>query len=135
MSQLRIFIADPDRNGRLALQMLLDHQPGMEVVGIAVQKEGLVEQVTTIQPDVVLIDWKLLSSTPAAFINELHNAHMNCQIIVMDVREETRYEVEIFGIDKFICKNGPPDKFLSMLQEIKENKKIHNSHFNDRNYV
>lgn len=123
MSQLRIFIADPNRNGRLALQMLLDHQPGMEVVGIAVQKEGLVEQVTAVQPDVILIDWKLMSPTPAVFINELRD----CQIIVMDVREETSQEVEILGIDKFICKDGPPDELLSMLQELKKNKIIHTS--------
>jgi DNA-binding NarL/FixJ family response regulator len=127
MSQLRIFIAEPDRNGRLALQMFLDHQPGMEVVGIAVQKQGLVEQVTTIQPDVVLIDWKLMSSTPAALINELHDARMNCQIIVMDVREETSQEVEVLGIDKFVRKDGPPDKLLSTLQELKRNKTTHNS--------
>lgn len=127
MSQLRIFIAEPDRNGRLALQMFLDLQPGMEVVGIAVQKQGLVEQVTTIQPDVVLIDWKLMSSTPAALFNELHDARMNCQIIVMDVREETSHEVEILGIDKFVRKDVPPDKLLSTLQELKRNKKTHNS--------
>ena len=131
MSHLRIFIADPNRNSRLAMQMFLDHQLGMEVVGIAVQKEGLVEQVTTVQPDVVLIDWKLMLPTPAAFINELHDARMNCQIIAMDVREETSQEVEILGIDKFISKDGPPDKLLSMLQALKRNKTTHNSRFKE----
>jgi hypothetical protein len=40
MRALRIFIADADQDVRVSLQMLLDREPGMRVVGISVRSEG-----------------------------------------------------------------------------------------------
>ena len=66
MRNLRIFIAEPDRDLRLGLQMLLDPEPGMRVVGIAVRPEGLVKQVKAVQPDIVLFDGR---RRPAALVS------------------------------------------------------------------
>lgn len=122
MSQLRIFIADPNRNGRLAMQMLLDHEPGMKVVGIAVQLEGLVEQVTAVQPDVALIDWNFVVSAPKTLISNLRAMTAQLQIVILDVREETKQDAESSGANRFVSKDSPPDKLLTIMQEIKQNK-------------
>ena len=119
MSQLRIFLADPDRDSRLGMQMLLEHQPGMRVVGIAVRSEGLVGQVGAAQPDVVLLDWQIIASTPADYIKNLHLIESQPQIIVIHVRPETRREAEMACADWFVSKDGPPDQLLKTLNEIK----------------
>ena len=120
MSQLRIFIADPSRDGRLAMQMLLEHEPGLKVVGIAVQKAGLVKQVTAVQPDVILIDWQLLVTKPTALINKLHTHASPCCILVLDVRPETEKEALAAGADAFITKNSPPDNLIQLLRQFKK---------------
>ena len=120
MSQLRIFIADPGRDGRLALQMLLDHEPGMKVVGIAVQQAGLVEQVTAVKPDVILIDWQLLMTEPTALINKLHTQTTPCCLFVLDVRPETEEKAITAGADAFVSKSSPPDDLLQILRQLKK---------------
>jgi len=122
MSQLRIFLGDPDRDGRLGLQMLLEHEPGMRIVGISVRSEGLVGQVGAAQPDVVLLDSQLIASAPADYIKNLHLIESQPQIIVLDVRPETRYEAEAAGADGFVSKDSPPDQLLTILRKLKQER-------------
>jgi DNA-binding NarL/FixJ family response regulator len=119
MSQLRIFLVDADRDSRLGMQMLLEHQPGMQVVGIAVRSEGLVGQVGAAQPDVVLLDWPIIASAPADYIKNLHLIESQPQIIVLHIRSETRCEAEDADADCFVNKDSPPDQLLRILNEIK----------------
>ena len=122
MSQLRIFLGDPDRDGRLGLQMLLEHEPGMRIVGISVRSEGLVGQVGAAQPDVLLLDWQLIASAPREYIRNLHSIETQPQIIVNDVRSETRQDAEAAGADDFFSKDSPPDQLLMILNELRQEK-------------
>ena len=122
MRQLRIFVADPDRDTRLGLQMLLEHEPGMRVVGIAVRSEGLVGQVGAAQPDVMLLDWQLVASAPSEYIKNLRSIETEPHIIVMHVQPETRPAASAVGADHFIVKNTPPDQLLMMLHELKRER-------------
>ena len=119
MSQLRIFLADANRDGRLAMQMLLDHQPGMRIVGISVGSEGLVGQVGAAQPDVILLDWQIITSAPADYIKNLHLIESQPKVIVLHVRSETRRAAEEAGADCFVSKDSPPGQLLRILNEIK----------------
>jgi DNA-binding NarL/FixJ family response regulator len=119
MSQMRIFLADADRDSRLGMQMLLEHRSGMRVVGIAVGSEGLVGQVGAAQPDVVLLDWQIIASAPAHYIKNLHLIESQPQIIVLHVRADTGGEAEAAGADGFVSKDSPPDQLLRTLNEIK----------------
>ena len=122
MSELRIFIADPDRNGRLGLQMLLDHEPGMRVVGIAVRSEGLVGQVGAAQPDVLLLEWQLVASAPVEYIRNLWAIESQPFIIVMHIHPETGQKAAATGADSFFCKDGPPDPLLMILQKLRRQR-------------
>lgn len=122
MSQLKIFLADANRDSRLAMQMLLDHQPGMQIVGISVGSEGLVGQVGSAQPDVVLLDWEIIATAPADYIKNLHSIESQPQIIVLHVRAETKGKAEDSGADGFVSKDCPPNQLLMNLNELKTEK-------------
>lgn len=51
-----IFLAVSDQDLRLGLQMLLHQEPGMHVIGMAIQTEGLLVQAEASQADVLLLD-------------------------------------------------------------------------------
>ena len=118
MKMLRIFIADADQDVRVSLQMLLDREPGMRVVGIAVRSNGLVGQVGAAQPDVLLLDWQLVSSAPAEYIKNLHSIETQPHIVVLHVQPETRGEAETAGADGFVSKDSPPDQLLTILRKL-----------------
>ena len=122
MKQLRIFIADPDRDTRLGLQMLLEHEPGMRVVGIAVRSEGLVGQVGAAQPDVMLLDWQLVASAPSEYIKHMRSIESHPHILVCHIRSETRSEAEAAGADYFFSKDVPPDQLLMMLHQLRRKR-------------
>ncbi len=100
--------------------MLLEHEPGMRIVGISVRSEGLVGQVGAAQPDVLLLDWQLIASAPKDYIRNLHSIETQPDIIVLDVRPEIKYEAEAAGADDFISKADPPDQLLAILQKLKK---------------
>ena len=122
MSQLRIFLAEANRDSRLGMQMLLEHKPGMRIVGISVGPEGLVGQVGAAQPDVVLLDWELIASAPVDYIKYLQSIESQPQIIVLHIRTETRSEAESAGADGFVSKDSPPDQLLKVLHQLKLEK-------------
>ena len=118
MSQLKIFLADSNRDSRLGMQMLLDHQSGMRIVGVSVGSEGLVVQAGAARPDVVLLDWQIIASAPAEYIKNLHLIESQPQIIVLHIRPEIRREAEDAGADAFFSKDTPPDDLLFALHKI-----------------
>ncbi len=122
MKMLRIFIADADQDVRVSLQMLLDREPGMRVVGIAIRSNGLVGQVGAAQPDVLLLDWQLVSSAPTEYIKNLHSIETQPHIFVLHVDPETRGEAETAGADGFVSKDSPPDQLLTTLRKLKHEK-------------
>lgn len=122
MGNIRIFIAEPDRISRLGLQMILDHEPGMQVVGIGVQAEGLEEQAQAARPDVILLDWPLAAPSPAKLFGRLRETASQPSFIVFHVRPEIRPEVMASGADYFICKDAPPDQLLAILQQVKQSR-------------
>jgi len=122
MTDMRVFIAEPDRDVRIGLEMYLDREPGMRVVGIAIRSNGLVGQVGAAQPDVLLLDWQLVSSAPAEYIKNLHSIETHPHIVVLHVQPETRGEAETAGADGFVSKDSPPDQLLTILLELKQER-------------
>ena len=117
---MRVFLADEDRDERLALQFLIDHEPGLEVVGIATRSESLVGQAKAARPDVVLLDWKLVIQPASEFLTRLRSFAPEPKIIVLHVRPEVRHAVESAGADMFISKDTPPDELLTVLHKIRQ---------------
>lgn len=102
--------------------MLLEHEPGMRIVGISVRSEGLVGQVGAAQPDVLLLDWQLVSSAPTEYIKNLHSIETQPHIVVLHVDPETRGEAETAGADGFVSKDSPPDQLLTILRKLKQER-------------
>ena len=102
--------------------MLLDSEPGMQTIGIAVRSEGLMRQVDAVQPDIVLLDWQLVAAMPESTIRNLKSVESRPQIIVLHVRSETDAYAKAAGADYFYCKDSPPDQLLAHIQELKQER-------------
>ncbi len=119
---MRLFLANADREERLALQFLIDHEPGMEIVGIAIRSEELSAQVKAAQPDVVLLDWSLVTQPEREMLTDLRSSAPDLKIVVLHIRPEPKQEAESAGADLFISKDSPPDELLIILRKMREDE-------------
>ena len=117
---MRIFIADADKELRLALQMLLHQQAGMHVTGVAVHSKGLVAQIAASEPDVLLLDWALPGQPIADLLADLDKLEPRPKLVVMAVQPEVEQPALAAGADVFAGKNVPLSKLVAMLHTMQQ---------------
>jgi DNA-binding NarL/FixJ family response regulator len=119
MKKLRIFIAFANEKLRIAMLLLLDHEPGMVVVGITDRLPGLVTQLDASQPDVLLLEWTLNFQSTADLITDIHKLNSPPKIFLLSNIPEEREAVLAAGVDHFVVTNAPPDDLLLTLNKIR----------------
>ena len=119
---MRIFIASADKTSRIALQLLLESEPGMVVIGIADRAEGLLTLVGASQPEVLLLDYELARQTTVTLISDLRHLEQPPIIIVLSINVQVKPMVLAAGADAFISKNVPPDELLPILRTMRRSK-------------
>jgi DNA-binding NarL/FixJ family response regulator len=99
--------------------MLLDHEPGMVVVGLSDRLPGLLAQLGGSQPDVLLLDWELSDQPMTDLLTDVHNLERRPKTIVLPTRPQEKETIMASGAYYLIWKDAPPDKLLSVLNEIR----------------
>jgi DNA-binding NarL/FixJ family response regulator len=117
---MRILLADDQKKVRFALRVLLQQQPGFEVVGEAVDSVDLLAQVGASPPDLVLVDWELPGQTGKQLLPALRNVCPGVAIVVLSPRLEARQTALNAGANAFICKCDSPERLLAAIAEVRE---------------
>jgi DNA-binding NarL/FixJ family response regulator len=115
---MRIFLADDQIKVRLALRLLLEHEPGLSVVGEADEAENLLAQVRAIQPDLVLLDWELPGLQTSELLPALHSLGCSLKVIALSGHWEACEEALAAGADAFVSKGDPPERLLTTLRAV-----------------
>jgi DNA-binding NarL/FixJ family response regulator len=110
---MRILLADNQADVRSALRLLLEQEPGLDVVGEAIGVEELLIQAEAAQPDLVLLDWELPGSRAADLLPALRSCCPCARAIALSGRPEARREALEAGIDVFVSKADPPERLLA----------------------
>jgi DNA-binding NarL/FixJ family response regulator len=118
MGLMRIFLASADERLRLALILLLDHQPGMVVVGLSDRLLGLFNQVEGAQPDVLLLDWDLSDQPMPVFFANIRILERRPQVIALSTNPQKNEAIRATGADFIFCKNAPLDSLIPVLTDI-----------------
>ena len=117
---MRIFIAEADKELRLAFQMLLHQEAGMHVTGMAIHSKGLVAQIAASEPDVLLLDWDLPGQPVPDLLADLHKVEPRPVLAVMGVRPEVEQTALAAGADAFVSKSLPPNRLLALLRTMQQ---------------
>jgi DNA-binding NarL/FixJ family response regulator len=128
VNQVRIFLADDQTKVRSALRLLLEHEPGLHVVGEAAEVDNLLAQVEATQPDLMLLDWELpdssvSNSSPGSgsrLISALRTYWPHLRVIALSGRLEARQAALTAGVDAFVSKGDPPEQLLTTLRAIEK---------------
>jgi len=112
---MRILLADDQSKVRFALRVLLERQPGTDVVGEATSAEDLLAQTQTTDPDLVLLGWELPGARGADLLTNLRDACPSLVVIALSGRPEARREALSAGADAFVSKGDPPERLLAAI--------------------
>jgi DNA-binding NarL/FixJ family response regulator len=120
---MRVILADGQPKVRLALQMLLKHEPDMWVVGEAGDAENLLIWMLSAHPDLILVDWGLPGLTAIGSLATLRKDNPNLKVIVMSGRPEESQQALAAGANVFISKIDPPEQLLTALHAMNLKKR------------
>ena len=112
---MRILLADDQPKVRLALRALLEQQPGLKVVGEAVNADDLLTQTEESCPDLVLLDWELPGPAAVDLLSDLRSACPDLVVIALSGRVTAGRAALAAGADAFVSKGDPPERLLAAI--------------------
>jgi len=114
---MRVVLAIQHRDLGLALQLRLDAEPGLFVVGTATEAASLRALLWTARPDLVILDWDLPGYAPIPLLAEAKRPSPSPQIIVLGSDEGMRQEALAAGADAFVLSGDMPDDLLAAIRQ------------------
>ena len=115
----RVFVADGNREERLAFRLLLLDMK-MEVVGEAADWTATLANAPTSRLDMLLIDWNLLPrSIPNTALDALRKVCPTAMVVVLISQLDARQQAAILsGADIFISKGESPERVSERLRSV-----------------
>jgi len=91
MVAIRVFLADDHAVVRDGLQMLLDAQAGLEIVGQAGDGREAVHEVARLRPDVVVMDIAMPELNGIEATRKICEAEIAPKVIILSMHSQTEY--------------------------------------------
>jgi DNA-binding NarL/FixJ family response regulator len=113
---VRVLLAAPQPDVRTALRLLL-LDLGMEVVGEAADWAANLALAPETRPDMLLVDWELISKGSGNTLSQLRAACPAAVVIVLISQLDARQQAALSaGADAFISRGEMPDRVAERLR-------------------
>ncbi len=112
---MRVLLADDQPKIRLALRVLLERQPDLEIVGEVAHADELLRQANVQSPDLVLLDWPLPGIEKPGTLAAFRRLRPGVFIIALGGRPEFRRAALRAGADAYVSKGDPPEQLLAAI--------------------
>ncbi len=120
----KILLIDDSSTIRGLLSRLINSQPGMEVVGTAVNGKLGVEQVRALDPDLVVLDIEMPVMTGLEALAEIRKSHPRLPVIMFSTLTEKGAEATLtaleLGASAYSTKPQSSGSMVTALEEVKE---------------
>ena len=98
MSKIRVFLADDHQLFREGIRSLLGHAQDIEVVGEAGDGQDAVTKVTTLLPDVVLMDISMPGMNGLEAAAQIRQAAPSVKVLILTVHETNQYVSQMLQV-------------------------------------
>jgi two-component system, NarL family, nitrate/nitrite response regulator NarL len=115
--EIRVLLADDDRDFLEALRVLIDRQPELGVVGLADNGLEAIEQADALDPDAVVIDVHMPLVDGVTAVAHLRNQHPSLCLIALTADDAPKLleAVKEAGADGVLLKSELVDKLVERL--------------------
>ncbi|MCC5578896.1 response regulator [Microtetraspora sp. AC03309] len=116
--QLRVVIADDQALVRTGLKVVLEFEPGLELVGEAENGEQAIAVVQATRPDVVLMDIQMPRLDGLAAARRILAAEGPPKVIMMTTfgTDDNLYAALRAGVSGFVLKTSPPEQLVAAIR-------------------
>ena len=115
---MRIVIATGDTDLRLAIQLMLSEEPGLNIIGSASECDGLNALVKSTHPDSVVLDWSLPSCNIEEVLQDLKAVMPELALIIICRQPRMKETAMLAGADEFVLIGDSPDKLLEVFRQL-----------------
>jgi DNA-binding NarL/FixJ family response regulator len=121
---MRVLLADDQEGVRAALRLLLEQESDMEFVGEVADVPSLLDEVSAVQPDLILLDWELpelkSSEDGRRLLSALRQRSPQVQVIALSGKLESGRRALAAGADLFVSKVESPERLLTALRSVRD---------------
>ena len=116
----RLLLVDDDALIRAGLRLLLQTEPGLEVVGEAADGEVALAQAAALDPDVVLMDLQMPRLDGIAATKRLVESGSTARVLVLTTFELDEYVFRALraGASGFVLKRIPPEELVAAIRTV-----------------
>jgi two-component system, NarL family, response regulator NreC len=129
---LKVFITDDHELYLEGLVLLLNKQPGIQVVGSALTGKELLQKLPSLEVDILLLDVHLPDTGEEELLKKIRSLHPQLKILYLTIMRGTRYIHKLIrhDIHGYILKNTSIEELVKALNSVKEGKKYFSKEIN-----
>ncbi|PAD28311.1 response regulator transcription factor [Paenibacillus sp. 7523-1] len=117
---IRIMIAEDQRMLRGALASLLDLEDDFEVIGEAGNGEEALQQISSLQPDLCLMDIEMPVMTGLEVAERIQQLGLTCRIIILTTFARPGFLERAIqaGVQGYLLKDEPSDRLAEAIRRV-----------------
>ena len=120
MKRLKLVIADDEAMVRRGLRMLIETEPGLDVVGEAANGREAVSLARRTRPDLVLMDVRMPELDGLSAARQVLALPHPPRVLMLTTfdEDENVYEALRIGTSGFLLKASPPEQLLEAIRAV-----------------
>jgi DNA-binding NarL/FixJ family response regulator len=124
MKRIRILIADDHRVLRAGLRLLLERQPGFEVVAEAADGRQTVDLAKTLAPDIVLLDIAMPHLNGIEAARQIHASRPETGVVILSMHADESYLLRALksGAKGYLLKDAGEEDVIQAIHAVGEGK-------------
>lgn len=121
---IRILIADDHPIVRQGLEIVINSQPEMRLVGQAADGDEALKLIKETKPDVIVMDLKMPIKNGLSAIQELKNSDLDTKILVLTSFPDDEMVISAIqtGVNGVMVKEAPPEELLNAIREVAQGR-------------
>jgi DNA-binding NarL/FixJ family response regulator len=122
--RMLILVATKQADLRLAIELYLVEEPGLEIVGTAREAASLRALPQASRQDLVLLDWELPGHPPASLLAEARSLNPRPQVIVLGNDLDAKQAALAAGAGFFVLKGDPCRHLLAAVRQAQSRRAL-----------
>lgn len=120
MNQIKVILADDHPALRIGLRVLLDASPSISVVGEVENGVFVVQMISQLLPDIVILECQLPGIDGVKVAEELRKSAVNVKILALSAYDDDQYLAGMMfaGAAGYILKNEAPKQIVDAVERL-----------------